>query len=115
MVLGLLLRRSMHGYRMRRILCSDRETVLRALCVREGTLYPLLRRLERRGWIQSVWDGENGKRRRREYRITERGRQEYRRLRKSWIELTRAVERLCSGAWHAPETTNGGVDDENEA
>ena len=40
----------------------------------EGMLYPVLHRLEQQELIESYWQGESGERRRKYYRITEKGR-----------------------------------------
>jgi PadR family transcriptional regulator PadR len=60
------LERRMYGYAMIRLFEQT------GYAVEENTLYPLLRRLEKNGWIQSEWDvGED--RPKKYYRITERG------------------------------------------
>jgi transcriptional regulator len=56
----------------------------------EGTVYPALYRLERRGLIASRWE-EGRTRRRRVYRLTRRGRAELARERKAWETYAAAV------------------------
>ena len=41
----------------------------------DGMLYPLLHRLDRLGYVEARWDGKEGERRRRYYRVTDAGRQ----------------------------------------
>ena len=52
-----------------------------------GTLYPLLRRMEDRGWLRSVTDKSGGPRARREYYLSEKGEQILDRIRRSVQEL----------------------------
>src|ERR687897_3887320 len=52
-----------------------------------ASLYPLLYRLERRGWIQGRWVEKAGQRRRRYYRLTAGGRKVLAERRRSWAEF----------------------------
>ena len=52
-----------------------------------GTLYPLLRRLERLGWLRSTVDPEGGRRARRDYRLTPSGRKVLGQVREALGEL----------------------------
>lgn len=62
--------------------------------VAEGTIYPLLLRLEKNGFIKAVFrDSERGPRRK-YYSITEKGKEEYTRFVESYLELSGAVSRL---------------------
>ena len=61
----------------------------------EGTVYPALYRLERRGLVSSSWQTAAG-RRRRVYRLTRRGRGALERRRSDWLELTRAMEAVLA-------------------
>jgi DNA-binding PadR family transcriptional regulator len=61
-----------------------------ALDLREGTVYPVLHRLERAGMIQSRWD-ESGPRRRRVYELTRRGHSALAARRREWSGFVRAV------------------------
>jgi transcriptional regulator len=47
-----------------------------ALQVQQGTLYPALHRLERRGWIKSAWGASENNRRARYYELTRAGRRQ---------------------------------------
>ncbi len=76
-----------YGYDLMRTL-NDR-----GLEVDQGTLYPLLRRLEEQGFLESEWRIE-GSRPRRYYRISPLGRQVYHRLAEDWRELTRVMNGL---------------------
>lgn len=63
----------------------------RGLEVEEGTLYPLLRRLESQGLLSSRWRVEDG-RRRRYYRITEPGRRVRAGLASEWRSMNEVME-----------------------
>lgn len=77
-----------HGYGLIEVL---RERSEGAFDLREGTLYPALYRLERRGLVASRW-ASVGKRGRRIYRLTRKGRREFAAEREEWRKLARAVE-----------------------
>ncbi|MGI8859250.1 MAG: PadR family transcriptional regulator [Rubrobacteraceae bacterium] len=57
----------------------------------EGTVYPVLHRLERAGFLRSRWSEASG-RRRRTYEVTEEGLSELRARERDWREFSRAVE-----------------------
>ena len=63
----------------------------------EGTVYPALHRLERRGLLESSWDDSSG-RRRRVYALTDRGRAALRAHRAEWHGFAAAVGRVAGGA-----------------
>lgn len=82
---------SMHGFDILRWL---RDATDEALIVEEGSLYPALHRMERRGWLDSQW-GISGKgKRAKYYRITRSGRQELARQEKSWLRYVAIVGRV---------------------
>ena len=64
------------------------------------SLYPLLYRLEERGWIKGAWVEKPGERRRRFYRLTPTGHKVLSQQRKTWDTFVEAV-RLVTGAEHA--------------
>jgi PadR family transcriptional regulator, regulatory protein PadR len=67
-----------------------------------GTLYPLLKRLERNGWLRSETAVGDGKRRRRYYHLTNRGAAVLEVLRETVVELHHEV--VEEAAPHAPRT-----------
>lgn len=89
LVLAILsrLREEHYGYSLRERLTR------KGLEIHEGTLYPLLRRLEDQGLLESRWQLE-GNRPRRYYRISREGRRVLARIKKEWQQLVRAVDRL---------------------
>jgi DNA-binding PadR family transcriptional regulator len=62
-----------------------------------ASLYPLLYRLEERGWIQGRWVERSGQRRRRFYRLTAEGRRVLERQRRTWRAFVDAVSRITGG------------------
>jgi transcriptional regulator len=78
-----------------------------AFAIEEGSLYPALRRLERRGWIESEWGVSDAGRRARFYSLTPVGRQQLARMISHWERYTAAVDRAIRygnprGLWAAP-------------
>ncbi len=67
----------------------------------EGTLYPLLYKLEAKGWIAGKWEAGPGKRRRRVYHITARGRRRLARRSEQWGELVRGMTLILGAPAHA--------------
>ncbi len=91
LVLAILgqLRQEHYGYSLRERLAE------RGLAINEGTLYPLLRRLESQGLLSSRWQlGEN--RPRRYYRISPEGRVALEAMRAEWNSLVESLDALLS-------------------
>ena len=66
------------------------------LQVEEGSLYPALYRMERRGWIASEWAVTENNRRARFYRLTRAGRRQLDAETHSWTRLSTAVQDILS-------------------
>jgi PadR family transcriptional regulator PadR len=62
-----------------------------ALRVQQGSLYPALHRLERRGWIKASWGTSDNNRRAKYYELTRKGRTELEAQTDAWRALTAAV------------------------
>jgi DNA-binding PadR family transcriptional regulator len=62
--------------------------------IEQGTLYPLLRRLESQGLVQSTWRIEDEARPRRYYQISAKGREVLRRLKHEWSDLVATMNRM---------------------
>jgi PadR family transcriptional regulator, regulatory protein PadR len=62
-----------------------------ALQVRQGSLYPALHRLERRGWIAAEWGESDNNRRAKFYRLTRAGRRQLEVEEENWERLTEAI------------------------
>jgi DNA-binding PadR family transcriptional regulator len=59
-----------------------------------ASLYPLLYRLEKRGWIQGRWVEKAGQRRRRYYKLTKEGKQVLAAQRSAWESFVAAINRI---------------------
>jgi DNA-binding PadR family transcriptional regulator len=81
------LREAQYGYSLRQALAEQ------GMLVEEGTLYPLLRRLEGQGLLASEWRIEDGPPRR-YYTLSESGKQVLADLTQSWRSLVDTVARL---------------------
>src|SRR5690606_12807077 len=88
MVLGILAEGESYGYA---ILRRINELSGGKLDWTEGLLYPLLHRLERLGYVESSWQSVAGGRRRKYYRITDRGLAELAEQRRQWATVTDAL------------------------
>ena len=62
----------------------------------DGLLYPLLHRLERLGHVESVWRHPDGERRRKYYRITDRGRSELAEQHRQWAAVVDTLRNVWS-------------------
>ena len=80
-----------HGYGIARFL---EEATLGRMHIEEGSLYPALYRLERRGLLEAEWRMSELNRRAKFYRLTRDGRSELGRETKAWAEFSAAVSRV---------------------
>ena len=64
------------------------------LLIQQGSLYPALHRLERRGWIKAKWGTSENNRRAKYYELTKTGRQQLEREADSWRKLAAAVAKI---------------------
>jgi len=62
-----------------------------ALRVNQGSLYPALHRLERRGWIKAEWDVSENNRKAKYYELTKKGRRQLEEQTDAWRALTAAI------------------------
>lgn len=88
LVLKVLESAPLHGYAIAVRLERMSRDVLN---VEEGSLYPALYRMERRGWLASAWDVTETGRRARFYKLTRTGRSQLEAETASWLRLTTAV------------------------
>jgi PadR family transcriptional regulator, regulatory protein PadR len=68
------------------------------LQVQQGSLYPALHRLERRGWIKAQWGASEKNRRAKYYELTRSGRKELNTETETWRKLTLAVGQVLDTA-----------------
>ena len=97
LILSLVEYRPRHGYEISKLIEERSEGVLR---FNVASLYPLLYRLERRGWVDGRWVEKAGQRRRRYYKLTSEGRKVLAAQRNTWREFVAAIERV-TGLEHA--------------
>lgn len=95
LILKALTLESMHGWAIsERLQQISRE----ALQVQQGSLYPALHRLERRGWIKATWATSENHRRAKYYKLTPHGLKQLRAETVAWRKLTTAVEHVLDMA-----------------
>src|SRR6202140_3228310 len=82
LILSLVEDQPRHGYDLSKLIEARSEGVLK---FRVASLYPLLYRLEKRGWIAGRWIEKAGQRRRRYYRLTTEGKQILKTQQATWL------------------------------
>jgi len=97
LVLSLLEDRPRHGYDISKLIQIRSGGALR---FHVTSLYPLLYRLEKRGWVDGRWVEKAEQRRRRYYTLTPEGRKVLRSQRKGWKDFVAAISRV-TGIEHA--------------
>jgi PadR family transcriptional regulator PadR len=97
LVLSLLEAEPRHGYDISRLIQIRSAG---ALQFHVTSLYPLLYRLEERGWVKGLWVEKEGQRRRRYYRLTPEGKKVLSSQRESWKDFVAAISRV-TGIEHA--------------
>jgi PadR family transcriptional regulator, regulatory protein PadR len=91
LLLSLLEARQRHGYEIRKLIETRSDGVLK---FNAASLYPLLYRLEKRGWIEGRWVEKAGERRRRFYKLTKEGRKVLAAQRSTWQSFVAAINRV---------------------
>ena len=91
MILALVEARPRHGYELSQLIEQRSSGSVK---FNVASLYPLLYRLERRGWIKGRWVEKAGQRRRRYYRITPQGRTVLAEQRRGWERFVAAINRI---------------------
>ena len=96
-LLSILEPRARHGYEISKLIETRSHGQLK---FHLASLYPLLYRLEERGWIHGRWIEKAGERRRRFYNLTPEGKRILARQRATWRSFVNAME-LITGGDHA--------------
>ena len=96
-ILSIVESRARHGYEISRLIETRSAGQLK---FHIASLYPLLYRLEERGWLHGRWVEKAGQRRRRFYRLTAEGRRVLASQRTTWKTFVAAM-RLITGVDHA--------------
>ncbi|MGH9387753.1 MAG: PadR family transcriptional regulator [Vicinamibacterales bacterium] len=97
LILSLLEARPRHGYDLSKLIDARSGGQLK---FHIDSLYPLLYRLEERGWLKGTWVEKAGERRRRFYKLTAEGRKVLAQQKKTWAAFVEAVRRI-TGNEHA--------------
>ena len=92
-IMALIDKKEMYGYEIAKRL---RALTSEILSVEEGTLYPLLRRLEKKGWVQGSWVIIEG-RPRKYYKLTEQGKIALEKMKFHWNLLVKEVNKIIEG------------------
>jgi PadR family transcriptional regulator, regulatory protein PadR len=95
LVLRTLALEPQHGWAISERIQQISSDVLR---VQQGSLYPALHRLERRGWIKARWGTSENNRRAKYYELTKAGRRQLEVERDAWDKLTAAVAQVLGTA-----------------
>lgn len=93
LILRTLLSGPKHGYAIARHLKEVSEQVI---LVEEGSLYPALHRLERRGWVDSDWGPSESNRRAKYYQLTPVGRKQLEIETEAWRRMQAAVFKVMT-------------------
>jgi PadR family transcriptional regulator PadR len=97
LILSIVAGQPRHGYEIAKLIDVRSEGTLH---FHAASLYPLLYRLEKRGFIQGQWVEKANQRRRRYYRLTAEGKESLAMKRLKWQEFAVAVARIV-GVEHA--------------
>jgi PadR family transcriptional regulator, regulatory protein PadR len=97
LILSLVEHRPRHGYEISKLIEQRSEGLLR---FNVASFYPLLYRLEKRGFIIGRWVEKAGQRRRRYYQLTAAGKNVLKDQRSCWADFVRAINRI-TGEEHA--------------
>ena len=94
-LLAMLTTEPKYGFQMIKEL---REATEGFFDLKEGTLYPALRRLEERGFVRSEWIERETGMPRKYYTVTAKGKKALDEARKVWTTMTRGVDRVLRGS-----------------
>lgn len=92
LIMALIEERARHGYEIAQLISDRSDGVLQ---FNVASLYPLLYRMEKRGWIKGQWVEKAGQRRRRYYKLTAAGRKVLSSQRHTWNEFFAALNRVA--------------------
>ncbi|NDJ14876.1 MAG: PadR family transcriptional regulator [Acidobacteriia bacterium] len=86
---------SMHGYGIAQRIRQLAEEMLQ---IEEGTLYPAVHRIEKKGWITAEWGVSGNNRRARYYSLTTEGRAQLEQEERQWEYLSLAVTKVLNAS-----------------
>jgi len=107
MILKILTAGPAHGYEvMQRLARASGEVIL----LEEGSLYPALHRIQKRGLVRSEWHRSASNRRARYYELTDAGRKRLATEMDTWTKMSRAVDSVLGSRLGTPDgAALGGV------
>ncbi|MBZ5670201.1 MAG: PadR family transcriptional regulator [Acidobacteriia bacterium] len=94
-ILALLNQQPSHGYEISKRIAQQTGGILQ---FNLASLYPLLYRLEKRGWVKGKWEEAKSGRKRRYYHLTRAGKKQLAPLREEWGLFFRALHRIAGVA-----------------
>jgi len=92
LIMALIEERARHGYEIAKMISERSDGVLQ---FHVTTLYPMLYRMEKRGWIKGQWVEKAGQRERRYYKLTAEGRKVLAAQRQTWQEFILALHQVA--------------------
>jgi len=95
LILRTLLAGPLHGYTITESIFSTSGEVLE---IDEGSMYPALYRMERRGWIEAKWGRSENNRRAKFYALTAEGRSQLQQANERWTRFSQAVQQVMEPA-----------------
>jgi PadR family transcriptional regulator PadR len=95
LILQTLVLEAQHGWAISERVQQISNDVLR---IQQGSLYPALHRLERRGWIKARWGISENNRRAKYYELTKSGRKRLEVEKEAWVKLTTAMAQVLGHA-----------------
>lgn len=95
MILKALSWQPRHGYQ---VASWIEDATDEQLTIEEGSLYPALHRMQRRGWVVSEWGQSENNRRAKFYSLTQEGRRQLETEAAAWVRFVRAVSMLMGVA-----------------
>jgi PadR family transcriptional regulator, regulatory protein PadR len=94
LILSLLNSKQMYGYEIIKELEKKSDGIF---SFKEGTIYPILHNLEDKGLIVSYWGEGNGNRKRKYYKINDKGKKFIQEKKEEWSSFKTAVDRVLNG------------------
>ncbi|HEX9760870.1 MAG TPA: PadR family transcriptional regulator [Candidatus Acidoferrales bacterium] len=95
LILKTLTQGPLHGYAIVRHI---QKTTADTLLIKEGSLYPALHRLERRGWVRAEWRPSENNRRAKFYCLTRAARRHMEEEESAWSQFSEAVAKVLRAA-----------------
>ncbi len=93
LILETLRNGSMHGYEITRHLFQTSDEFIQ---VEEGSLYPALHRMAKRGWIKSRWGTSESNRRAKFYQLTSKGKKQLKSEKATWLNMNKAINQILN-------------------